>query len=59
MDSKKIVAAEVSEYAGRGWTMATPEDLLRMVATVRRDLGAIKDQAKKYEAELTSRDWKV
>lgn len=36
-----------------------PEDLKRMLAKSRTDLTALKDQAVKYETELTTREWKV
>ena len=56
---EKLIRKMNPRVKGRGWTMASPEDLLKMVATARNDIGAIVDQAKKYEAELTSRDWTV
>ncbi|MCS7484403.1 hypothetical protein ACFFQW_34305 [Umezawaea endophytica] len=41
------------------WRIASPEDLKKMLAKSRADLSALKDQAVKYETELTTREWKA
>ena len=41
------------------WRIASPEDLKKMLAKSRADLTALKDQAVKYETELTTREWKA
>jgi hypothetical protein len=41
------------------WRIAKPEELKKMLGRARRDLEELKAQAKKYEAELKSREWRV
>lgn len=41
------------------WRIASPEDLKKMLTKARTDLTALKDQAVKYETELTTREWKA
>ncbi|MFC0071917.1 hypothetical protein ACFFQW_49605 [Umezawaea endophytica] len=41
------------------WRIATPEQLKAMYKTSIADLEAIQVQAKKYESELKSREWRV
>ena len=41
------------------WRIASPEDLKKMLAKSRADLTTLKDQAVKYETELTTREWKA
>jgi hypothetical protein len=41
------------------WRIAKPEELKRMLGQARRDLEELKAHAKKYEAELKSREWRV
>ena len=41
------------------WRIATPEQLKAMHKTVVANLEALQVQAKKYESELKSREWRV
>ncbi len=41
------------------WRVATPEQLKAMYKTALADLEALQVQAKKYETELKSREWRV
>jgi hypothetical protein len=41
------------------WRIARPEELKKMLAKARKDLEELKAHAKKYEAELKSREWRV
>jgi hypothetical protein len=41
------------------WRIAKPEELKKMLAKARKDLEELKAHAKKYEAELKSREWRV
>jgi hypothetical protein len=41
------------------WRVATPEQLKAMHKTALADLEALQVQAKKYETELKSREWRV
>lgn len=41
------------------WRIASPEELKKMLAKARTDLTILKDQAVRYETELTTREWKV
>jgi hypothetical protein len=45
--------------AAGGWRMASPDELKRLLVKARRDLETLKDHAKRYEAELISRDWRI
>lgn len=40
-----------------GWRITKPEDLKVMLKKAREDLTALREQAKKYEAELKAKEW--
>ncbi len=43
----------------RGWRMKRPDELKAIVKKLRNQLELVTEQAKKYEKELISRDWRV
>jgi hypothetical protein len=56
----KIIAKMSQRKAKPGtWRIATPDQLKAMYKTALADLESIQAQAKKYEAELKSREWRV
>ena len=50
---------KMSEKPGKpgGWRVATPDELKGMLSTARNDLSALREKAKKYEAELKAKEW--
>jgi hypothetical protein len=44
---------------GRTYRMATPDELLKMVADIRRSIVDFTEVCKQYETKLTTNEWKV
>ncbi|MGZ3142506.1 hypothetical protein ACVDFE_11025 [Lentzea chajnantorensis] len=49
----------MSEKPGKagGWRVATPDELKGYLRTVRNDLSALREQAKRHEINLKAKEW--
>ncbi|MEU5690728.1 hypothetical protein [Actinosynnema sp. NPDC020468] len=57
---EKMVAKMKDNPAPPGsWRVTPPEDLRKLIDTVKARLTELKDQAMRYEAELKNREWRV
>lgn len=55
----KLIARMDPKHAPGGFTVATPSELTGFKAKAFADLERLRATAKKYEAELISREWRV
>ncbi|WP_231905471.1 hypothetical protein [Saccharothrix espanaensis] len=56
----KLIARMRDNPAPPGsWRVTPPEDLMKLLDQVKRNLTALKDKAVQYETELMTREWKV
>lgn len=54
----RTVAAKMDDSGTLPWWMASPSDLRKCAKRVEDALGTLSKSAKKWEAELISRDWR-
>lgn len=55
----ELIAKVDDKHAGQGWTVATQDELRGFRTQAVDELERLRLAAKKYEAELVSRDWRV
>ncbi|MGH3607977.1 MAG: hypothetical protein ACRDRD_07800 [Pseudonocardiaceae bacterium] len=59
VEEARVVGARVDELPVRNWRIATAEDIARAVKRVDGSLGGLAKSARRWEAELVSREWRV
>ena len=58
-ETNKVIDRVQKKPAGPGWTVATKAELRGMRRTAFEELERLRRKAKKYEAELQSREWRL
>ncbi|MGH3903183.1 MAG: hypothetical protein ACRDTE_03165 [Pseudonocardiaceae bacterium] len=59
IEEARTVGKRVADVPVKSWQIATAEDIARAAKRVDGSLGTLAKSARRWEAELVSRDWRV